>query len=341
MKKLFSIFTILILFFTIISVSSVTSAATLNNVSAEVSKAKIAPGQEVNLTVSFGKDLGAYTVNAAYDDAIFEYVRSEGGTANDTGDKVILTYHDTTGGTNPRTNAVITFKAKAGLTTSNPTDFSVTLSGMANSDASETYDDITTPIIKDILVEPNYVNYTLSLDYTGVIKKDEAKEMKLTTASTMGKNYDHVRLIAEVTAKPKADSTAKLLATDNSGAEIDILQSGWGEADGYAIGGKDVKQELLLRGEFNTDGKYTVHIKLIDRDNSDAVIADKSFDITVGEKVVEKPTTNTKPTTEEKLPTTYPKTGMTQYVYILLAVLALLVIYFVLRNHKSAKRYKL
>ena len=341
MKKLFSIFIILILFFTIISVSSVTSATTLNNVSAEVSKSKIAPGQEVNLTVSFGKDLGAYTVNATYDDAIFEYVRSEGGTANDTGDKVILTYHDATGGTNPRTNAVITFKAKAGLTTSNPTDFSVTLSGMANSDASETYDDITTPIIKDILVEPNYVNYTLSLDYTGVIKKDEAKEMKLTTASTMGKNYDHVRLIAEITAKPKADSTAKLLATDNSGAEIDLLQSGWGEADGYAIGGKDVKQELLLRGEFNTDGKYTVHIKLIDRDNSDSVIADKSFDITVGEKEVEKPTTDTKPSTDEKLPTTYPKTGMTQYVYILLAVLALLVVYFVLRNHRPAKRYKL
>ena len=48
MKKLFSIFIILILFFTIISVSSVTSATTLNKVSAEVSKSKIAPGQEVN-----------------------------------------------------------------------------------------------------------------------------------------------------------------------------------------------------------------------------------------------------------------------------------------------------
>lgn len=340
MKKLFSIFTILVLFFIIISVSSVTSAATLNNVSAEVSKSKIAPGQEVNLTVSFGKDLGAYTVNAAYDDAIFEYVRSEGGTANDTGDKVILTYHDTTGGTNPRTNAVITFKAKTGLTASNPTNFSITLTGMANSDASETYDDITTPIIKDVLVEPNYINYALSLEYTGTIKKNEAKDMKLITASTMGKNYDHVRLIAEITAKPKDDATAKLLATDKSGAEIDLLQSGWGEADGYAIGGKDVRQELLLRGEFNTDGKYTVHIKLINRENSDSVIAEKSFDITVGEKVAEKPTTNTKPSTDEKLPTTYPQTGMTQYIYILLAVLALVVAYFVLTNHKSAKRYK-
>lgn len=340
MKKLFFIFTIFILFFAIISVSNVTSAATLDNVKAETSKAKIAPGEEVNVTVSFGKDLGAYTVNMAYDDAIFEYVRSEGGTANDTGDKVILTYHDTTGGTNPRTNAVITFKAKAGLTASNPTDFSITLSGMSNSDASETYDDITTPIIKDVLVEPNYVNYSLSLDYTGNIKKNEEKDMKLITASAMGKNYDHVRLIAEITAKPKDDSIAKLIATDNTGTEVDLLQSGWGEADGYAIGGKDVRQELLLKGEFNTDGKYTVHIKLINREDSDAVIVEKSFDITVGEKVVDKPTTNTKPTTDEKLPTTYPQTGMTQYIYILLAVLALVVAYFVLTNHKAAKRYK-
>ena len=220
MKKIFYVFTILVLFFAIISVFSVSLAATLDTVKADTSKAKVAPGEEVNLTVSFGKDLGAYTVNVDYDDAIFEYVRSEGGTDNNTGDKVILTYHDTTGGTNPRTNAVITFKAKAGLTTSNPTDFSVTLSGMTNNDASETYDDITTPIIKDILVEPNYVNYTLSLDYTGVIKRDEAKEMKLTTASTMGKNYDHVRLIAEITAKPKADSTAKLLATEIGRAHV-------------------------------------------------------------------------------------------------------------------------
>lgn len=323
MKKLFYVLTILILLL-FISIPSISSAATLDTVSVETSKTKIAPGEEVSVTVSFGKDLGAYTIYTAYDNAIFEYVRSEGGTASDDGDKVILTYHDSTGGSNPRTNAVITFKAKDDLTGTNPTDFSITLEGMANSDASERYDDISIAIIKDVLVEPNYVDYTLKLEYTGTVKKDEQKNMKLITESTMGKNYDHVRLIAEVTAKPSDTATAKLLATQSNSVEIDLLQSGWGEADGYAIGGRNVKQELALRGEFNTDGKYTIHIKLIDRDDSDAVIVEKSFDIEVGEKTVETPTT------EEKLPETYPQTGMMQYAIIVITIVVLAAIYTVL-----------
>ena len=335
MKKLFYVLTILILLL-FISIPSISSAATLDTVSVETSKTKIAPGEEVSVTVSFGKDLGAYTIYTAYDNAIFEYVRSEGGTASDDGDKVILTFHDATGGSNPRTNAIITFKAKEDLTGTNPTDFSITLEGMSNSDATERYDDITIPIIKDVLVEPNYVDYTLKLEYSGVIKKDEQKDMKLITESKMGKNYDHVRLIAEVTKKPSDTATAKLLATQSGGVEIDVLQSGWGEADGYAIGGRNVKQELALRGEFNTDGKYTIHIKLIDRDDSDAVIVEKSFNVEVGEKVVETPITET-PVTEEKLPETYPQTGVMQYAIIAVAIVALVAVYVVLTKSKQAK----
>ena len=339
MKKLFYVFTILALFFTVISVSSLSSAATLDTVEVEVSKEKIAPGEEVTVTVNFGKELGAYTIYTAYDNAIFEYVSSEGGTANDEGDKVILTFHDSTGGTNPRTNATITFRAKEGLNASNPTDFSITLEGMANSDASERYDNIDIAIIKDVLVEPNYVDYTLRLDYTGSIKKDEAKNMTLITESSMGKNYDHVRLIAEITAKPSDTATAKLLATQDDDVEVDLLQSGWGEADGYAIGGKDVRQELLLRGVFDTDGEYTINIKLIDRDDSDNVIAEEIFNITVGETIVETPETE-RPTTEgttteENLPEAYPQTGMMQYIVVAIAVVALISIYVVLIKSKK------
>lgn len=344
MKKIFYIFTILILFFSIIFVSTVTQAAQLDTVSAKTNKEKIAPGEEVKLTVSFGKDLGAYTVNAAYDNAIFEYVNSEGGTANNTGDKIILTYHDQTGGTNPRTNAVITFKAKESLTETNPTNFSITLEGMANSDASERYDDIKNPIIEDVLVEPNYMDYSLKLEYTGDIKKDETKNMRLITESTMGKNYDHVRLIAEVTTKPSNTATAKLLATKTNGNEVDLLQSGWGETDGYAIGGKNVKQELNLKGVFSEYGKYTIHIKLIDRDDSDKIIAQKSFDIPVSKTNTQKPITPEKPSTPqipsapqsqdstEKLPATYPQTGIMQYTIIVIAIITLAVSYAIINK---------
>ncbi len=336
MKKVLYVFMAFALFFTLLTITTTASAATLGTINVETTKEKIAPGEEVSVKVSFGQDMGAYTVNTAYDNDIFEYVRSEGGTANNAGDKVILTYHYTEGVGQPSTNATITFKAKEGLTGSNPTDLSVTLEGMANPDASERYDNITDAYVKDVLVEPNYVDYTLKLDYTGTVKKDEPKDMKLITASSMGKNYDHVRLIAEVTAKPSDTATAKLLARQADGNEIDLLQSGWGEADGYALGGKNVKQELALRGEFNTNGKYTIHVKLIDRDDSDKVIVEKSFDVSVGETKVEQPT-NQKPSTSEKLPEKYPTTGMTKYVFIVATIVVLVVVYVVINKKRSAR----
>lgn len=326
MKKLFYVFMVLVLFFSIICIPTSSSAATLNTFDVKLSKEKIAPGQEVSVLVNFGQEMGAYTVNTTYNSSVFEYVSAEGGTANNTGNKVVLVYHYTQGVGTPSQSAKITFRAKDSLTGPNPTDFTVTLEGMANPDASERYDNPADSFINDILVEPNYVNYTLSLDYTGAIKKDVAKDMKLITASSMGKNYDHVRLIADVTKKPADTATAKLLANKADGSEVDLLQSGWGEADGYALGGRDVKQELALKGEFNTDGKYTVHVKLIDRDDSDKVIAEKSFDITVGET---KAPSTSKPNTEEKLPATYPTTGMTKYVFTFIAIISLVIIYFV------------
>lgn len=354
MKKILCIFATLALLFTLISVPVISSAATLDTITVEFSKLKMAPGEEVNVTVSFGKDLGAYTIHTEYDNAIFDYVRSEGGTANDTGNEVILTYHDATGGSNPRTNAVITFKAKEELTASNPTDFFVELDGLANADGSEHYLS-NESFLETILVEPNYVDYTLRLDYTGNIKKDEAKDMKLITESTMGKNYDHVRLIADLTKKPSDSATAELLATKDDGTEIDLLHSGWGETNGYSLGGRDVKQELALRGKFNTDGEYTVHIKLIDRDDSDAVIAEKSFDITVGEPKTEPSTpekpgetgsngatgsngttgTTQKPAAEEKLPETYPQLGTTQYTFVALITATLGAMYAVVTKRKK------
>ena len=314
-------------------------AATLDNVEVEVSKTKVEPGQEVTVTTKFGKQLGSYTMDVAYDNKLFDYVSSEGGTENDNGTRVRLSYYDTTGGTSPRTSASITFKAKETLTTSNPTDFAITLEGLANSDASETYDDITTPIKKDVLVEPNYVDYSLALNYTGKIEPKVAKDMTLITSSTMGKNYDHVRLIVEITAEPTQQATTKLLAIKNDGTEVDLIQNGWGEADGYAIGGKNVKQELKLRGEFSEVGNYAVYVKLIDRDDSDKVIVEKTFNLSVEEKKVENteittPSDTNKP---EELPDTLPKTGGTKYAIILLTIAILTIVYYFIMKKKDTK----
>lgn len=339
MKKIISIFTIITLLTMLIFTGTV-YAAGLDTIDVETDKTTVRPGEEVKVTVQFGEDLGAYTFNVAYDNKIFEYVSAEGGTANDTTDKVKVVYHDTTGGTNPRTNMSVTFRAKADITTSNPTEFLITAEGLANSDASVNYDDITTPIVKNVTVEPEYVDYTLKLEHAGEIVKDEEKAMTLSYSSPMGRYYEHARLIAEATTP--AGATVQLLANDQSNLEHDIIQSGWGDAQGYKIGGKDVSQVLQAKAIFSQAGDYSITLKLIDRDNSDQVIVEQAFQFTALETATPAPEPTPTPTPDvpeqpvtpeevkpeevkpEETPKVLPKTGNNLYIPIIVILIALI-----------------
>lgn len=334
MKRILSIIAIIALLSTLIFAGN-TYAAELDSINIETNKTTVRPGEDVTVTINFGEELGAYTAKISYDDAIFEYVSAEGGEVNNTGDKVIVTFHDTTGGTSPRTNTSVTFKAKADITTSNPTEFTITAEGLTNPDATVDYDDITTPIIKNVTVEPEYVDYTINLTQTGNIVKEQENAMTLSYSSPMGRYYEHARLVAEATTPEGA--TVKLLATDKARLEHDIIQSGWGDAQGFKIGGKDVSQVLNVRGIFSTVGEYTITLKLIDRDNSDAVIAQKAFNFTAVEPTTETPptvptepeqttpeTTVPEETKPEQKPTVLPKTGTNIYIPAILVLVSLL-----------------
>ena len=153
--------------------------------------------------------------------------------------------------------------------------------------------------------------------------------MVLSYSSSMGRPYEHDRLVAEATTP--AGANVKLMALDSTAqVEQDIIESGWGDPQGYKIGGKDVSQVLKVKGLFTEVGDYKITLKLIDRDNSDSMIAQKQFSF----KVVEKTTTGTtdtdkeeptkKPTTTEtKKPTTLPKTGNNIYAPIAFLVATL------------------
>lgn len=338
MKKMVNIIAIFLVLFLLTFTINI-YAATLDNLDITTNKTTVHPGETVTLNVAFGQEMGAYTVNVDYDENLLEYVSSQGGTANNTGSKVIVVYYYNAGGTDaPRTNMSITFKAKEGIITTNPTDLSITLTGLGKPDATS-IDDITVPIVKNLIVEPVYVDYDIALNYTGEIIPKEEKNMEIVISSTMGKNYEHTRIIAEATA-PNGESV-KLLATDSQSLEHDIIQSGWGSADGDTIGGKDVVKKLSARGIFSGYGDYSITLKLIDRDNSDAVIASKTFTIAVKEKTAEvvppaeeqvPPTTeNNKPT---ETPSTLPKTGNTIYLSILPIVAILIVAYVLLIKKK-------
>ena len=101
MKKiLYSLLIISILFFTILM--GKTYAVALDSINIDTDKAIVEPEAEVNLEITFGKQLGAYTFDIAYDNNLLEYVRTDGGSANDNGTRVRVVYYDSTGGTNPK-----------------------------------------------------------------------------------------------------------------------------------------------------------------------------------------------------------------------------------------------
>ncbi len=353
-KKILTFFITLILVLFLLQINIYAASVPLGSVDVSTSKSKIVPGEEVKVTINFGTDLGAYTFDVAYDNSIFEYVSAEGGTPNDNGTRVRVTYYDSSGGTNPRTNMSVTFKAKESLTTTNPTNFSVTAEGLANADASQEYDDITSAIEKEVTVEPKYEDYKLNLNYSGRVVENEAKELTLLTTSNMGRNYDNVMLKAEITSRPE-NSNIKLTAIDGASQEVDILQDGFGATSGYSLGGKNVKHELLMTGNFDKVGEYKIKFSLLDKDNTDQVIVEKEFSINVVDKntaqneeqnnnennnqVTEGTDNknNLNNNTEENLPKELPKTGMTRYGYIL-AVLSILVSgYVVTKNYKKEK----
>ena len=346
MKKTISIITIMMLLVMTILTGKV-FADSLDTIEINTDKTTVKPGEELKVTVEFGKKLGAYTFDFAYDNKIFSYVTAEGGTANDLTDKVRVTYYDSTGGTNPRENMSIIFKAKDNITTSNPTEITVTAEGLSNEDASITYDDITTPIVKNITVEPQYVDYTLNLEATGNLIQGKENEMKLSYSSPMGRYYEHARLIASATTPE--DGTVNLIGIDENNLEHDIIQNGWGDAQGYKIGGKDVLQVLNLRGTFSKTGDYTITLKLIDRDNSDSVIAEKTFNFTVTEENTQpEDTENTTPEQNEitneainetkdentNMPTVLPKTGINIYIPIIATIILLATIFAIIRKKK-------
>lgn len=321
MKKMISIFAIVTLL-TVLIFTGNSYAADLDTIAIQTDKTTVRPGEEVKVTVQFGQDLGAYTFDVAYDNNIFDYVSAEGGTGNDTSDKVKVVYPDQLGAP-ARSNMSVTFRAKADITTSNPTEFTITAEGLANADASVQFDDITTPIVKNVTVEPVYVDYAIKLEHAGEIVKEEEKAMTLSYSSPMGHYYEHARLIAEATTP--AGATVQLLATDQANLEHDIIQSGWGDAQGYKIGGKDVSQVLQTRAVFSQAGDYTITLKLIDRDNSDQVIAQQAFPFTVLAEAT--PVTPEEPEVEEvnpeEMPKKLPKTGSNVYTPVIVILMAL------------------
>lgn len=317
MKKIF--FKVILLSLILICISCVNIyAEQMENLKIDLDKTTVHPGENVTVHVDFGQFVGSYTFDFAYDNNLLEFVSASDGLANDNSTRVRVVFPN--GGTDPAEELNVVFKAKTGITTSNPTQINITAEGLANANASEVYDDITTPITKQLMVEPVYEDYTIDLKYTGNILANTAKDMILSIESSLGKSYEHVRIIAQATTPEGA--TVKLIGKDENGLNQDIIKSGWGKDEGYSIGGKNVKQVLNLAGTFTKSGAYSINFKLVNRDDSDSVIAQKTIAFNVGEPA---PVETSKETKNDDTPKVLPKTGNNIYVtgFSIIAFLAI------------------
>jgi len=321
----------LIIFFTailLLALTQATLAAPLDTLEISLTTNTVNPGEEVTINFNFGQPLGAFTFDVDFDTNLFEFVTSSV-SASTAGGTTTLLYYDPTGGANPATSMSVTFRALAGLTTSNPTQFMITANGIANSDASVIFDDITVPIVRDVLVEPAYIGYVIEITNESTLQRDIENPINVRISSPMGRYYDHLRLVAHVVTPSGA--TFRLLGTDSGGLEHDVILSGWGAPSGFGLGGAvDITYNFM--GIFSEDGNYTLTLNLIDRDNSDEIISTATRTFAVGVPVVEEPIV-TNP--EENV---LPRTGINQYVYLAAILLTAIIIYAIF-NRKNAKKF--
>lgn len=334
MKKILSIITLISISLINILTSNV-NAVELNTFSANVNNNIVVPGDNVIVNAQFGQDMGKYTLEVAYDNNLFEYVSVIGGIGEDKGNSVEVKFHDEVGNA-PSSFAVVLFQAKGDIITEVPTDFSTTVTNMENADFTQVYDSILLPVVNEVIIQPIFTDYIIDLEYEGQIIAEEEKAMTLNISSILGKNYDQTRIIAEV--KTETEGTVKLLGKDYNGEDFDLVQNGYGDPSGDQIGGEDILKQLQLTGIFSKEGAYSIDIKLIDRENEDDVIAEKTLELNVyaSEAVEaiedEEVEIIEEIEEEEEIPTEIPDAGNTSYVAIVTSLSLLFSIYAVLKS---------
>lgn len=279
MKKIviaFCVFCIIISVYLNSFASSMYQNNNLSSINIYTSKLIVNPNEEIELNIEFGEKLTEFSILVLYDKNLVEYINTTNGSVIDKGNSIEINFLNEN---NAIENLKIVFKAKEDIITSNPTNFAITATNLKSEVLSQKYYDINVPIIKNFVVEPIYTNYNIDLKYEGDIFENQEKDMSIIINSDMAKPYDHARIVLEVIKDDSA--TVQLFGIDENGLTHELIQSGWGDTSGYQLGGKDIKKQLDLIGNFSKSGRYSITVKIIDRDNSDTVISKETFDIIV------------------------------------------------------------
>lgn len=155
------------------------------------------------------------------------------------------------------------------------------------------------------------------ISYEGEVKVNEEKSTLIILAGENTPVHSNVRVKVDIEGPAKP----KLMATDSNGNQINIAETGyWGPEAGFAIAGT-FKNETPVKATFTEAGSYTITLKLLDVQNGNDVLAEKSITIQVKgnepavNEVVNEPV--------EEL----PQTGTSLMEYTIYAAILLVVIY--------------
>ena len=165
----------------------------------------------------------------------------------------------------------------------------------------------------------NTIHFDIS--YEGEVKVNEEKSTLIILAGENTPTHTNVRVKVDI----EGPATPKLLATDSLGTEIDIAEWGyWGPESGFAIAGT-FSNETPVKATFTEAGSYTITLKLLDVQNGNDILAEKSVTIQVKEN---EPAVNEITNEIVNEPTSQlPQTGTSLTEYAIYAVVLFAVIY--------------
>lgn len=183
-------------------------------------------------------------------------------------------------------------------------------------------------IVLMILLTISIVSYAaidttihFDISYEGTVKVDEEKDTLIILAGDNTPLHTNVRVKVEIEGPAKP----KLLATDSLGTEIDIADWGyWGPEAGFAIQGT-FTNETPVRATFTEAGTYTITLSLLDVQNANDILAQKS--ITIQVQADTPPIDETTNEVMDEPTPELPKTGTSLVEYAIYAVVLLAIIY--------------
>ena len=165
----------------------------------------------------------------------------------------------------------------------------------------------------------NTIHFDIS--YEGEVKVNEEKSTLIILAGENTPTHTNVRVKVDI----EGPATPKLLATDSLGTQIDIAELGyWGPESGFAIAGT-FSNETPVKATFTEAGSYTITLKLLDVQNGNDVLAEKTLTIQVkgNEPAVNEVVNEIVNEPVEEL----PKTGASLTEYAIYAVILFVIIY--------------